>query len=292
MKNFTIKELENLSGVKAHTIRAWEHRYAVLQPLRTEKRTRFYTFYDLQKLLALSLLTGNGCRIARLSDNSDEELQRKLQQLDSHPQRWQRAINELILYMYQLNSECFEILFDELFLAWPSDTVIQDIIYPFLKRVGLLFKGNRLSEEHLAVTIIRKKLHWSIERLREETPNGKVILLFLSGERQLDLLLLYMYYLLKKEGWQVVYLGDDISVKNLEELLALKKVDYLLTYLPKKHSFPLAQLATKMNALPIVSKLILMNLPKVKVLTSEWDNILSMDMEETRLFLTRVSKET
>jgi DNA-binding transcriptional MerR regulator len=279
MKNFAIKELEILCGVKAHTIRVWENRYSAFNPQRTNGNARRYAVDELRKVLHLSLLNKNGHRISLIAKMRNEELQQRITQLKGEQERWQRAINELILCMYEMDSLGFESQLNDCYLAWSDDIVIDEIIFPFLTKVELLSQGKQLNEEHLVVTAIRKKMHWSIERLKVPASNGKTVLLFLSSERQLDLLLLYIYYHLKKAGCQVMNLGVDISIKNLEELVVLKQPHCLVTYLPKRHPAYLQQLSVTLKASSPKTQLLIIDHEPLSILP-QFDNIRLVTVDE------------
>lgn len=257
MKSFSIKELEMLSGIKAPTIRIWEQRYAVLQPQRTGGNVRKYSVDDLSKIMNIALLNGNNYKISRLAKMNSDELHETIHQLTGTNERMFKALNSLIIHMYKMNIDEFEEVLDECFLTWPADTVVGKIIIPFLKSASLLYKGNRLNEEHLVVTAIRKKLHWCIEKADTKESNGKAILLFLTQDKQLDLLLLCIYFHLKNAGWKVIYLGVDISLKNIDEIASQKRFDYMLTYFPKKNNTSAKTFSEKiLSHLPVCKLLI------------------------------------
>ncbi len=258
MKTFSIKELENLCDIKAHTIRVWEKRYGVFQPQRNSANARRYTTDDLSKLFSFVLLTRNGFKISSLAQLPTHYIEQSVRGLVEAEARKGRAVHELILAMYKLDVGGFESTLDTSFLSWPADEVINEIIYPFLNKVGLLCQGNRLNEEHFVVTAIRKKLYWSIQRTVGDKKQDKTVLLFLSGEKQLDLLLLYVYYQLEVAGYAVIHLGVDVSVKNLDDFMRVQKVDYLLTYFLRKPAFSLSDLSEKMNLLAPQAKLLVL----------------------------------
>jgi DNA-binding transcriptional MerR regulator len=289
MKSFSIKELEVLCGIKAHTIRVWELRYAALQPQRSNGNVRRYSIDELAKLSKLALLSNSGYRASYICKMTESELQSIVRQLKQDDERMQRAIGEMIICMHRMDTRGFEMQLDDCFLSWPAATVIDEIIFPFLSKVGLLCKGKQLSEEHLVVTAIRKKLLWSIERLEVTRPNGKSILLFLSDEKQLDLLLLYLYYHLKKDGWEVIYMGVNISLKNLEELLSLKQTEYLLTYPSQKHAISLDELSSRMKMLAPETKLLVVDTNKSGV-EPEYDNVTTASITETKQLLSMLGK--
>lgn len=289
MKSFSIKELEVLCGIKAHTIRVWELRYAALQPQRSNGNVRRYSIDELSKLSKLALLSNSGYRASYICKMTEDELQSIVRQLRQDNERMQRAICELIICMHKMDIRGFETQLDDCFLSWPAGTVIDEIIFPFLNKVGLLCKGRQLNEEHLVVTAIRKKLLWSIERLDVSRSNQKSILLFLSHEKQLDLLLLYLYYHLKKDGWEVIYLGVDISLKNLEELLSLKQTDFLLTYLSKKNPISLDELSSGLKRQAPGSKLLVVD-TTMPGAGPAYDNVTTASISETKQLLSILGK--
>lgn len=289
MKSFSIKELEVLCGIKAHTIRIWELRYDVFQPERTNGNVRRYSIDELSKLSKLALLSNSGYKASHICKMTHDELQSVAGQLKLDHERMQRAVGELVIYMHKMDIRGFETQLDDCFLSWPAATVIDEIIFPFLSKVGLLCKGRQLSEEHLVVTAIRKKLLWSIERLDTHRPNAKTILLFLSNEKQLDLLLLYLHYHLKQDGWEVIYLGVNITLSNLEELLSLKQPDFLLTYLPQKHPISLDELSPRMKKLAPEAKLLVVDTGKPDEKTA-YDNVTTASIDETKQLLSILGK--
>ena len=149
IKGFTINDMERFSGIKAHTLRAWEKRYDLLHPNRIANNSRLYTLHDLKKILNIALLKNNGYRISRLG--ASKEIKEKVRSLKDETNKRQKAINELIINMYHGNPEHFEEILDSFLLAWPMEILIEKIIFPFLKITNLLWIGHQLSEEHLVV---------------------------------------------------------------------------------------------------------------------------------------------
>ena len=165
MKTFSIKELELLTGTKSHTLRVWEKRYGAFKPVRTKGNNRLYSSDDLQKALFFSVLCLNKKRISKIVTLTPKEINAALDEIN-HPQLLQlKTVYDLILCMYRLDTENFEKSFILAFKKWPAEQVMADIIYSFLKRTGLLWKGKRLTEEHFAVTAIRSKIIFCIKNL-------------------------------------------------------------------------------------------------------------------------------
>ena len=76
--SFSIKNLEHLSGIKAHTIRIWEKRYNLFEPERTETNIRLYNLDSLQKLLNVSMLYKNGFKISKIARMEVNEIKDKV----------------------------------------------------------------------------------------------------------------------------------------------------------------------------------------------------------------------
>lgn len=248
LKGITINDLEQLTGIKSHTLRIWEKRYNLIQPGRQSNNFRKYTSEDLEKILNISLLNKSGYRISTLSAMKEFDIANTINKLTDEKDKKERAINALVLCMYQMKTDEFEMILNVCCLTWSIDILIRDIIYTFLQRTNLLWQGNRFTEEHFIVTAIRKKLIIGIEKAEVLWQKDKKALLFLPDNKQLDLMLLYTNYILKKNGWQVYYMGTDVSIENLKSVLQMKKPSVLFTYLPQKHHFDLVQLSEFMQA--------------------------------------------
>lgn len=256
-KSFTINDLERFSGIKAHTLRIWERRYALLQPIRSAGNFRVYTLDELKKILDIALLNKNGYRISGLSKTDPSVIKDKVRLLPFEYNKWQKAINDLTIQMYTFDPGSFEWILDELLLIWPIDILVEKIIYPFLKTTRLLWVGNKLCEEHLVVTAIRKKLILAIETAPLLNKPEKTILLFLPDSKQLDLGLLYGNYFLKKRGIHVLYLGTDVSIQNLKSIFYVHPPKFIFTYLSLHHHFPTHKLLECMDTYAPTSKLII-----------------------------------
>ena len=233
MNLFTIKDLENLSGIKAHTIRIWEQRYSFLKPQRTETNIRYYTNRELKTILNIALLNKYGYKISHIDRMNEQELQNKLITLSQSEAYQERIVNELIHHMIDLDIESFENVMDNYIIAKGIDKTINQVIFPFLERRGILWLTNHIHpvQEHLVTNIIRQKLMVGIEGVVTHIHTEKIILLFLPESEHHELGLLYTYYLLKKRGARVLYLGANVPLKDLEYICQHKKPDFLYTHL-------------------------------------------------------------
>ena len=233
MNVFTIKDLENLSGVKAHTIRIWEQRYNFLKPNRTDTNIRYYCNAELKTVLNISLLNRFGYKISHIDRMSEPEIQSKLLALTDNEACQERLVNQLIAQMIDLEIETFERTLDGFILSRGIDRVITQILFPFLTRIGILWLTNHIhpAQEHLVSNVIRQKLIVGIEATLTHRRPGKTVVLFLPEGEHHELGLLYVYYLLKTHGAKVLYLGADVPQSDLEFLCQARRPDYLYTHL-------------------------------------------------------------
>lgn len=233
MDAFTIKELENLSGIKAHTIRVWEQRYSFLKPQRTSTNIRYYTNEELKIVLNIALLNKYGYKISHINKMRPDELTEKLISLSNSQAQQERIINELLQLTIDMNIERLEATLNQYVSAKGIDKVITQIIFPFLEKIGILWLANHVhpAQEHLVTNIVRQKLIVGIEGAFTHLSAAKTVLLYLPEGEYHELGLLYIHYLLKCKGINVLYLGANVPMKDLEFVAAVKKPDFIYTHL-------------------------------------------------------------
>jgi DNA-binding transcriptional MerR regulator len=230
---FTIKDLENLSGIKAHTIRVWEQRYTFLAPQRTETNIRCYSNDELQKLLNVALLNKYGYKISHIDKMSVSEMNEKIVLLSQVEAQQERVVNELIHCMANIRMEEFESILDNYIKTKGIEKAIIQILFPFLERIGILWLTDHINpaQEHMVSNIIRQKLIVGIDSVKCNPQPGKSILLFLPEGEHHELGLLFVHYLLKCKGIKVLYLGTNIPLKDVVCVASLKNPDFLYTHL-------------------------------------------------------------
>ncbi|HRH60443.1 MAG TPA: MerR family transcriptional regulator [Chitinophagaceae bacterium] len=251
MNAFTIKDLENLSGIKAHTIRIWEQRYNLLKPNRTDTNIRYYTNEELKKVLNISLLNKYGFKISHIDKMSHDEMNLKIISLSQAQAQQERIINELIKHMIDLDIELFENLLDNYVSTKGIEKAVTFIIFPFLERIGILWLTNHIhpAQEHLVSNVIRQKLINAIEHTTSYVKINKTVLLFLPEGEHHELGLLFMQYLLKSRGAKVLYIGANVPLKDVAFVAKVKKPDFLYTHLTAvAQSFNLEKFINKIFA--------------------------------------------
>ena len=238
MNEFTIKDLENLSGIKAHTIRIWEQRYTFIKPHRTGTNIRFYTNEELKTILNIALLNKNGFKISHIDKMDNSEITEKIVALNYVEAQQERIINDLIKAMIDLDLDGFETVLDSFILAKGIEKTITFIIFPFLNKIGILWQTNKINpaQEHLVTNILRQKIIVGIENCNVVLAKNKTYLLFLPEGEFHELGLLFVYYLLKNKGVKVVYLGANVPIKDVGYIINIKPIDVVYTHITSQAS--------------------------------------------------------
>ena len=233
MNSFTIKDLENLSGIKAHTIRIWEQRYSFIKPERTGTNIRYYSNEELKKFLNVALLNKYGYKISHIDKMNEGEMKEKILSLSQMEAQQERIVNDLIQSMVDIDIEKVEIILDKFIAARGIERAITQIIFPFLEKIGILWLTNHINpaQEHFVTNIIRQKLIVGIDSVITPVKVNKSVLLFLPEGEYHELGLLFMYYLLKNRGVTTYYLGSNVPLKDVEYVAKLKNPDYLYSHL-------------------------------------------------------------
>ena len=233
MSSYTIKDLEQISGIKAHTIRIWEQRYGFLQPQRTETNIRTYSADELKVILNVSLLNKYGYKISHIDKMTSAEIEDKIFGLNHLEAEKERVVNALIKDIVSLDMLAFEKQLDNYIAQRGIEKTITDIIFFFLERVGVLWITNHINpaQEHLASNLIRQKIILGIEKLPKMHANAKLFVLFMPEGEYHEIGLLFVHFLLKSKGYNVDYLGTNVPIVDLKYLTEYKKVDYLFAHI-------------------------------------------------------------
>jgi len=238
LSQYSIKDLEKLSGVKAHTIRIWEKRYGVLTPERTDTNIRFYSDLELKKLLNISLLIGFGHKISRVSQWSVDELHEQVQSVFGkreglEEQAISNKINGLIISMIDLDERKFKQIYETSISKRGFEQTMLKVIYPFLERVGIMWGINEINpaEEHFITHLIRQKIIVEIDKLDVKPhPEPKRIVLFLPENEFHELGLLIANYLVRLHGHQAYYLGQHVPFDDMISVTRTVKPQYIITF--------------------------------------------------------------
>jgi len=234
MAIYSIRDLEKLTGIKAHTIRIWEQRYRLVSPARTETNIRYYTDDNLRHLFNIALLNRYGYKISKLAKMQPEEVAAKVADIAESNNSPNTQVEALTLAMIDFDEAAFDRIFGT--YSWENgfeQTVLQ-LIYPFLDRLGVLWMAHSVSHAHekFITNLIRRKLFVAIDKESITTADqGAKFLLYLPDGEGQELTLLFMHFLLKSRHHKVVYLGNGITLDDLRDACQSFKPEYIFTIL-------------------------------------------------------------
>lgn len=260
MAIYNMAQVESLTGIKSHTLRVWEKRYSLINPSRTDTNIRYYSDYQLKKLLNISMLLKKGYKISKIDKLTDEEFNSVvLDVCSNYAVEYENDINRLSLAMIEMNEKLFEEVYESNVMNNGLLSTFTNLVYPFLNHVGLLWTTHKSipSQEHFVSNLIRQKLIAAIDSINVSTKNSKKIILFLSENESHEIGLLLSYFLAKRMGWQVYYLGQNVPLDNLFEVNEIANASVIFTIFtaPKKEKYfeDFLNFAEKMDSAVLVS---------------------------------------
>lgn len=232
---FSIKDLENFSGIKAHTLRIWEKRYKMFEPKRTNTNIRYYDIKELQKLLNISLLYKSGLKISKIAVLSPSELVANVKEISDKKGQEASALNVFKLAMLNFDESRFNNMYDALSKEHSFRYIFKEIFVPLLNEIGILWQLDNITpaQEHFISNLIKQKIYRNIDAINTNDLFEKqnVHVLFLPLNEIHDLGLLYLHYELLLHGHKSIFLGQSIPFDNLFEFVNIyEKVKYV-TYL-------------------------------------------------------------
>lgn len=232
---FSIKDLENLSGIKAHTIRIWEKRYNILEPMRTDTNIRYYDFSSIQRLLNITLLHNHGYKISKISQYSSENIPSLVKDIITNKTYKSHAITAFKVAMLDFNAAAFYKAYNQLLSDKSFSSIFSEVFVPLLNEIGLLWQTGTITaaHEHFIVNLIKQKLAVELEKVMQSTKiiQEKVFVLFLPAQETHDLGLKYLTYEIVKNGYQIIYLGENIEIDDLNKITQQVETPIFLTYI-------------------------------------------------------------
>ncbi|CAD5246309.1 MULTISPECIES: MerR family transcriptional regulator [unclassified Imperialibacter] len=234
MSNYSIKDLEHLSGIKAHTIRIWEQRYNFIKPSRSETNIRSYDDLDLKLILNVSLLKDNGFKISHIADMSSQEIAEEVLLLTEKHLRFPEQIHALTLAMIDMDEDRFEKIMSSNILKLGFEKTMLNIVYPFLSKIGVLWQTGSINpaQEHFISNLIRQKLIVAIDGQYSSDPsNAPKYLLYLPEGELHELSLLFADYVIRSRHNKSIYLGQSLPLQDLVSVYNLHKPEFILSIL-------------------------------------------------------------
>ena len=219
---FSIKDLENFSGIKAHTIRIWEKRYNILEPMRTETNIRLYDLESLKKLLNITLLHDYGYKISKIATYPEDQIPMMVREIVSEKSAKIHAISDFKVAMMNFDQEYFFNIYDQLLSKKSFKEVFFQVFIPLMNEMGLLWQSRSISpaHEHFITYLIKQKLLVNTEKLQilKPTKTDKVFVLSLPMNEIHELGLMYLNYEILLNGYKTIYLGESMPIADLKDL--------------------------------------------------------------------------
>ena len=233
-KSFSIRDMENLSGIKAHTIRIWEKRYNLFEPERTSTNIRTYSLRSLQKLLNITLLYHNGYKISKIAKIPESEIPVIVKEIVAKNSERSHSTNAFKLAMINFDQSLFFNTYNSLLAERSFREIFFEVFLPLLNELGLLWQTDTISpaHEHFITNLIKQKIYINTEKLQiiEPTRKDKVFVLFLPENEIHELGLLYLNYEINLKGYKSIYLGQTMPIENLQDLLKYHNYIHFVSY--------------------------------------------------------------
>lgn len=230
---YSIKDLEKLSGIKAHTLRAWEQRYNLIEPKRTKTNIRYYIDEHLKRILNIAVLVKSGMRISKVADLSEEELRAAVIDAGRYQGNYESQINAFKISMLEYNEYLFDSIFNKCLIQFGTEETLTKILGKFIQEIGLLWQAGAItvSNEHFISSLVKQKLYSIIDQtIIPQNKEGRYsYVLYLPADELHELGLLYLYYYLKKSGHRVIYLGQSVPIDYLKEVADKTQVDKFIS---------------------------------------------------------------
>jgi DNA-binding transcriptional MerR regulator len=233
---FSIKNLENLSGIKAHTLRIWEKRYNLLEPERTDTNIRRYSLDSLKRLLNVTLLYNHGFKISKIASLNEEEIPELVRSIALKSNSEQVAINAFKLSMINFDYDLFDTNYNEILQHHNFQYVFLNVFMPLMRELGILWQTGAISpsHEHFITNLIKQKIHLQTETLQRKKPlrmDHPIFVIFLPENEIHELGVLYLNYLILNSGYRTIFLGQSLQTSSLETLYSYNSKFYFVSYL-------------------------------------------------------------
>ncbi len=229
-----IKDLENISGIKAHTIRIWEQRYKLFTPHRTDTGIRYYDEDQLRLILNIAVLNNNGYKISKIAEMETQEVHRLCTQLSEKSNIYDEQIQTMISSMMQFDEKEFrKVISISALKIGIEDTMLQ-MVFPFMDKIGLMWLAGSIhpAHEHFVSNLIRQFLHVAIDSMQDNiTPYSKKFLVFVPVGENHDISIMFANYILRSKGHEVIYLGTQTPFEDLYTIFELRKPDFIFSIL-------------------------------------------------------------
>jgi DNA-binding transcriptional MerR regulator/methylmalonyl-CoA mutase cobalamin-binding subunit len=222
-----IRVVAERTGLTTSTLRAWERRYGVVEPGRSEGGQRLYSDEDVDHLLLLRRVTEAGRAISSVSELSTRELEGMAAEdqaalavrphaLDDDAPTSRDRVDDALSAVEDLDPARLEQVLRREVVLLGGERFLDELVAPVLREIGTRWRAGTLrpAHEHAAVAVIKQVVGWMLERARQGTSGKRIVVGTLSGEKH-ELGALLAATVAAMEGWQVIFLGQDLPGEEI-----------------------------------------------------------------------------
>jgi DNA-binding transcriptional MerR regulator len=233
VSTYSIKDLERISGIKAHTLRIWEQRYDIIKPDRSDTNIRNYRDEDLKSILNIGILNNSGFKISKIAQMGKEEITANVLEITNNNFEANVQIDNLIIAMTEMDEARFEKVLSANIIRSGFEKTFQEIVHPFMVKVGVLWITNSITpaQEHFMSNLIRQKLIAAIDGVHHSSSmqNAPKCLLYLPENELHEINLLYANLILRNRGFKTIYLGQSVPYADIKMVCDLHHPAYIMT---------------------------------------------------------------
>jgi len=231
MGRYSIKDLEKISGIKAHTIRMWERRYQLIEPQRTDTNIRFYSDCDLKRLLNISILNHHGIKVSHIAGMTEEEIKNRVLDIAIDNRVSNVQIENMMISLLELDENKFANALTAAIIKHGFECTVETVLFPFLERISILWQAGTIApaQECFMTSLIRQKLCVAIDNeMQNNTRKGPRIVFFLPKHEKHEIELLFYNLIARKEGLEVIYLGASVTADDLRSVHRVRPADIFM----------------------------------------------------------------
>ncbi|MCF8323617.1 MAG: MerR family transcriptional regulator [Leadbetterella sp.] len=232
MSQYSIRDLEQLSGIKAHTLRIWEQRYKMLVPQRSDTNIRTYSDQELKLLLNISTLKDHGYKISEIAKLKESEIKEEVFSLSDKVMQYSDQIQALTIAMIDIDEQSFETIINKNIETNGIEKTMVNVIYPFLTKIGILWLSGSIgpSQEHFITNLIRQKIVVEIDKLPTNyDPNAEKVVVYTPEGEYHEIGILFAYFIFKNMGKKVIYLGQSLPFEELKFIIEKEKPNFVFS---------------------------------------------------------------
>ena len=218
-----VRLVANLTGLSPHVLRAWERRYGVVAPHRSQGGQRLYSDHDVERLRRLKQLTGRGHSISRVAGLSLADLERLEEQVPPSPVTLPAGkgqssaaadvVGEALGAVGRFDAQELQGVLQRGAITLGGPVFLNEVVAPAVEAVGDGWSSGALSvaQEHMSTAVFRRVLEWQLGAYRVSGDMPRLVVATPPGEAH-ELGALMVAVSAVGEGWGITYLGPDLPV--------------------------------------------------------------------------------